>query len=121
MGSIWLKFSQSLRKGKPHCVTGWEDVLNLLSMVSSRLQPKVMGIGISHQQLSCLCLLLSYRFNKEHKVKGFADDLTIISSSLGDHQKALTYIDESCKDVFLRIKLDKYVSMCLMTNMPRTR
>ena len=34
----------------------------------------------------------------KHKVKDFADDLTIISSSSNDHAEALKYISDSCQD-----------------------
>ena len=33
------------------------------------------------------------RFSKEHKVKGFADDLTVISTHQDDHQDMLSRVD----------------------------
>ena len=46
-----------------------------------------------------------------HKVKGFADDLTIISSSSTDHAQALKVISDSCRDLDLKLKPPKCVSL----------
>ena len=44
------------------------------------------------------------------KVKGFADDLTIINNNSEDHQRILTYINNCCLDVGLTIHPDKCYS-----------
>ena len=51
------------------------------------------------------------KLSKPHKVKGFADDLTIISSSKSDHSLALQQISSSCSDLDLRLKPAKCVSL----------
>ena len=51
------------------------------------------------------------RFSKEHKVKGFADDLTIISTNRDDHQDVLSCVDVCCRDVCLSIRPDKCYSL----------
>ena len=60
---------------------------------------------------SSQCSLPSY--SKPHKVKGYADDLTIITSTPSDHQKVLSHIDERCRDVCLTIRPDKCFSLVL--------
>ena len=45
-----------------------------------------------------------------HKVKGFADDSTVISSSTEDHQQALHDLAHFCTDMTLTLKLSKCVS-----------
>ena len=49
--------------------------------------------------------------SKEHKVKGFADDLTVISSTKEDHQNILSCIDSRCEDISLSIRPDKCHSL----------
>ena len=46
-------------------------------------------------------------YSKEHTVKGFADDLTILSRTPTDHQDVLTSIDYWCKEICLCIRPDK--------------
>ena len=48
--------------------------------------------------------------SSEHKVKGFADDFTIINNNLEVHQQVLTYINNHCLDVGLTIRPDKCYS-----------
>lgn len=50
------------------------------------------------------------RTSREHKVKGYADDLTILSSSKSDHQAVLNHADERCKEICLFIRPDKCFS-----------
>ena len=50
-------------------------------------------------------------YSKEHKVKGFADDLTILSRTPTDHQDVLTSIDYRCKEICLCISPDKCFSL----------
>ena len=45
--------------------------------------------------------------SKPHKVKGFADDLTIISSSSTDHAEALKTVSDACLDLDLKLKQQK--------------
>ena len=51
--------------------------------------------------------------SKPHKVKGYADDLTIITSSCSDHQEVLSQIDKRCSDVCLTIRPDKCLSLVI--------
>ena len=48
--------------------------------------------------------------SKTHKVKGYADDLSVFSSSMKDHAAALQTIDKHCSDLDLRLKPSKCVS-----------
>ena len=50
-------------------------------------------------------------FSSAHKVKGFADDLTVLSSSKGEHEDTLSDVNNKCKDIGLEIRADKCVSM----------
>ena len=50
------------------------------------------------------------RLSTTHKLKAFADDLTVISSSKEDHQSALTKINSYCLDLGLTLKPFKCVS-----------
>ena len=49
--------------------------------------------------------------SKPHKVKGYTDDLTIISSSPAEHQKIITMMDDRCMDVVLRVRSGKCYSL----------
>ena len=49
--------------------------------------------------------------SSEHKVKGFADDITIINTNPEDHQQILTYINSHCFDTGLTIRPDKCYSV----------
>ena len=46
-----------------------------------------------------------------HKVKGYADDFTVISTNPQDHQEALTSIDNRCNEICLTIRPDKCFSV----------
>ena len=48
--------------------------------------------------------------SKTHKVKGFADDFSVFSSSMKDHAIALQTIDKHCSDLDLTLKPSKCVS-----------
>ena len=50
-------------------------------------------------------------FSLAHRVKGFADDLTVFSSSKEEHESTLSDVDSKCKDLDLTIRADKCVSM----------
>ena len=50
-------------------------------------------------------------YSKPHKVKGYADDLTSISSSPADHQEIITMVDDRCKDICLHVRPDKCYSL----------
>ena len=50
-------------------------------------------------------------YSKPHKVKGYADDLTIISSIPAEHQEVITMVDDRCMDVGLRMRLGKCYSL----------
>ena len=49
--------------------------------------------------------------SSRHKVKGFADDLTVISRSLSSHQNLLETTVTKCNDLDLHLRLDKCVSI----------
>ena len=49
--------------------------------------------------------------SSRHKVKGFADDLTVISRSLSSHQNLLETTVTKCIDLDLYLRLDKCVSI----------
>ena len=49
--------------------------------------------------------------SRHHKVKAFADDLSLIHSSLSEHQVELLAIDNHCCDLDLKIRPDKCVSL----------
>ena len=51
------------------------------------------------------------RNSSEHKVKGFADDLTVISSDKHSHKQAHSEINEKCTGLDLHIRSDKCVSL----------
>ena len=46
----------------------------------------------------------STNYSKTHKIKGFADDLSVFSSSMKDHTTALQTIDKHCSDLDLTLK-----------------
>jgi len=48
---------------------------------------------------------------KQHKVKAFVDDLSLIHSSPSVHQEELQIIDSHCQDLDLKIRPDKCVSL----------
>ena len=54
-----------------------------------------------------------------HTAKGFADDLTIISSSCDSHQSMLSMIDDKCSSLDLEIRPDKYFSLYLQKGSPK--
>ena len=51
--------------------------------------------------------------SSEHKIKGFAEDLTLISSDKEDHRNALSRIDLCASDLDLEIRADKCYSLSL--------
>ena len=51
--------------------------------------------------------------SSEHKMKGFADDLTLISSEKEDHRNALSRIDFCASDLDLAIRADKCCTLSL--------
>ena len=44
-------------------------------------------------------------------MKGFADDLTVLSSSKTEHENTLSDVNQKCNDICLEIRADKCVSM----------
>ena len=54
--------------------------------------------------------LQKYTSSAPHKIKAFADDLTLINSSPSVHQQELSIIDSHCMDLDLEIRPDKCVS-----------
>ena len=51
--------------------------------------------------------------SSEHKIKGFADDLTLISSDKNDHRNALSRIDLCASDLDLATRADKCYTLSL--------
>ena len=51
------------------------------------------------------------RWSLPHKVKGYADDLTVISSNPQDHQEVFTSINNRCNEICLTIRPDKFFSV----------
>ena len=51
--------------------------------------------------------------SSEHKIKGFAYDLTLISSDKEDHRNALSGIDLCASDLDLAIRADKCYTLSL--------
>ena len=50
---------------------------------------------------------------QEHKAKAFADDLTIINSNKTDHQSSLLQMDLACRDLGMKLKPQKCVSLSI--------
>ena len=51
--------------------------------------------------------------SSEHKIKGYADDLTLISSDKEDHRNILSRIDLCASDLDLAIRADKCYTLSL--------
>ena len=62
---------------------------------------------------------LKSSIGSEHKAKCFADDLTLLSPSMEDHQSALTDIEGACNDLGLALKPPKCVSLTLHKGRPK--
>ena len=62
---------------------------------------------------------LKSSIGSEHKAKCFADDLTLLSPSMEDHQSALTDIEGACNDLGLALKPPKCVSLTLHKGKPK--
>ena len=45
--------------------------------------------------------------SQSHKVKGYADDLTVISSTPDEHQEVVSLVDTRCNDINLTVRPDK--------------
>ena len=63
-------------------------------------------IPVSHKRSR----LPKYRHSSEHRVKAFADDLTIINIDQQVHKQALSEIDKKCADLDLHIRPDKCIT-----------
>ena len=50
-----------------------------------------------------------------HKVKGYADDLSIISDSFDEHVKTVQKIDQNLREIDLAIRPDKCVALQFKT------
>ena len=66
------------------------------------LPPKTMSFPSSAKEV---------KRSREHKVKGFADVLTVKNNNSEDHQRILTYINSRCLDIGLTIRPDKCYSV----------
>ena len=54
---------------------------------------------------------VKFAWSNEHKVKAFADDLTLISSDIAAHQADLLSLDSACLELGLEIRPDKCTSL----------
>ena len=54
-----------------------------------------------------------FSLSHTHKAKAFADDLTLCSESLTEHQGVLTDLDNICKELGLTIRPNKCVSIVI--------
>ena len=50
-------------------------------------------------------------YTTPHRVKGYCDDLTLISSSCSEHAETLAVLDRRCHDLDLRLKPQKCISL----------
>ena len=50
-------------------------------------------------------------YSSQHSAKAFADDLSVFSSSLQDHQSLLQTLDNKCSDLDLSLKHEKCISI----------
>jgi len=74
--------------------------------IPSQLKSWVTVLSVAHP----LVIITNTRHSKTHKVKAFADDLSVFSASMKDHAAALQAIDEHCSDLDLTLKPSKCVS-----------
>ena len=49
-----------------------------------------------------------------HKVKGFADDLTVLSSSKTEHENTLSDVNQKCNEIAWRSEQTNVSQWCLM-------
>ena len=86
---------------------------NCISPLSCIVQIYVRFSPAIHQlsQECCLPTSTKQRDSSEHKVKGFADDLTIINISKQVHKWTRSEVDTKCSDLDLHIRPDKCVSL----------
>ena len=54
---------------------------------------------------------IKYCLSSPHTVKGFADDLSVFSSKISDHQSLLTELSSYCQDLDLTLRPDKCISV----------
>jgi len=73
--------------------------------IALRIPPPPNFVPVSRKKVT------KQRDSSERKVKGFADDLTIINISKQGHKWALSEVDTKCSDLDLRIRPDKCVSL----------
>ena len=82
------------------CSIEKEKVTEVIKRANLTWHP-AQGTNKWFQPLSALNSTTSTCVSKPHKVKGFADDLTIISSSAEKHTKALKEISKACMVLIL--------------------
>ena len=69
--------------------------------------PPVFLLKKTHQDAK----KLKYRLSSPHTVKGFADDLSVFSFSISDHQSLLSDLTNYSQDLDLSLRPDKCISL----------
>ena len=81
-------------------------------MVQSKRSRKVVPSPSQKPQHHSNTPTTKTSFSSAHKVKDFADDLTVLYSSECEHGNILSDINDKCKDIIsLEIRADKCVSL----------
>ena len=78
-------------------------------MLSKSITESIHPLQISFQFINSRMMVKS----SEHKIKGFADDLTLISSDREDYRNALSRINLCASDLDLVITADKCYNLSL--------
>ena len=81
--------------------------------MSHGFKQRVMGSGSFQfpQPPGCGASIPKYQNSSPHCVKGFADDLAIVSQHEHDHASVLCTVSKKCSDIDLEIRPDKCVSV----------
>ena len=109
MVGISVKSPQFPLMARPRCTIVRANPMRIsIAMTLNWLQLRAMENG------TCLSLAPSNGVTKlsaAHKVKGFADDISVFSSSASDHAVVLRTIDNHCSDLDLTLKPAKCISL----------
>ena len=72
---------------------------------------KYFWLGIDPPSIKLSNPQVNFHFSAPHKVKGYADDLSIISDSFDEHVKTVQKIDQNLREIDLVIRPDKCVTL----------
>lgn len=72
---------------------------------------KYFRLGIDPPSIKLSNPQANFHFSVPHKVKGYADDLSIISDSFDEHVKTVQKIDQNLREIDLAIRPDKCVTL----------